>query len=64
MTENIPTYPGLAGKAAMVTGGSRGTGAATCRLLVANDARAAVHRRDEARIDTVVDEMGVCIVVF
>ncbi len=28
----VPIYPDLAGKVAMVTGGSRGIGAATCRL--------------------------------
>ena len=32
-TENYPTYPDLANKVAVVTGGSRGIGAATCRLL-------------------------------
>ena len=31
MIENIPTYPDLAGKVAVVTGGSGGIGAATCR---------------------------------
>jgi NAD(P)-dependent dehydrogenase (short-subunit alcohol dehydrogenase family) len=29
----VPTYPDLAGKAAVVTGGSRGIGVATCGLL-------------------------------
>ena len=28
---SIPTYPDLAGKVAVVTGGSKGIGAATCR---------------------------------
>jgi 3-oxoacyl-[acyl-carrier protein] reductase len=32
----VPTYPDLAGKVAVVTGGSGGIGAATCRLLAAN----------------------------
>jgi NAD(P)-dependent dehydrogenase (short-subunit alcohol dehydrogenase family) len=50
VTENIPTYPDLAGKVAVVTGGSGGIGAASCRLLAANGARVAVHGRDEARI--------------
>ena len=36
----IPTYPDLAGKVALVTGGSGGIGAATCRLLAANGAPA------------------------
>ena len=30
MTVSIPTYPDLAGKVAVVTGGSKGIGAATC----------------------------------
>ena len=29
----VPTYPDLAGKVAVVTGGSRRIGAAACRLL-------------------------------
>jgi NAD(P)-dependent dehydrogenase (short-subunit alcohol dehydrogenase family) len=52
----IPTYPDLAGKVAVVTGGSGGIGAATCRLLAANGARVALHGREEAKIDAVVDE--------
>ncbi len=55
MTENIPTYPDLAGKVAVVTGGSGGIGAATCRLLAASGARVVVHGRDEAKIAAVVD---------
>ncbi len=35
----IPTYPDLAGKVAVVTGGSRGIGAATYRLLAASGAQ-------------------------
>lgn len=58
MTENVPTYPDLAGKVAVVTGGSGGIGSATCRLLAANGARVAVHGRDEDRIGAVVDEVG------
>ena len=50
----VPIYPDLAGKVAVVTGGSGGIGAATCRLLAANGARVAVNGRDPARIDTVV----------
>jgi 3-oxoacyl-[acyl-carrier protein] reductase len=53
----ILTYPDLAGKVAVVTGGSGGIGAATCRLLAANGARVAVHCREEAKIDAVVDEI-------
>ena len=51
----VPIYPDLAGKIAVVTGGSGGIGAATCRLLAANGARVAVNGRDPARIQTVVD---------
>jgi 3-oxoacyl-[acyl-carrier protein] reductase len=36
MDPSIPTYPDLADKVAVVTGSSRGIGAATCRLLAAN----------------------------
>jgi 3-oxoacyl-[acyl-carrier protein] reductase len=51
----VPTYPDLAGKVAVVTGGSGGIGAATCRLLAANGAKVAVNGRDEAKIGAVVD---------
>jgi 3-oxoacyl-[acyl-carrier protein] reductase len=51
----LPVYPDLAGKVAVVTGGSGGIGAATCRLLAANGAKVAVNGRDQARIDAVVD---------
>ena len=50
-----PTYPDLAGKVAVVTGGSGRIGAATCRLLAANGVKVAVSGRDEAKIGTVVD---------
>jgi len=53
----LPNYPDLAGKVAVVTGGSGGIGAATCRLLAANGVKVAVHGRDEAKIDAVVDEI-------
>jgi len=35
-TSKTPAYPDLAGKVGVVTGGSGGIGAATCRLLAAN----------------------------
>ena len=54
-TSKAPTYPDLAGKVAVVTGGSGGIGAATCRLLAANGVRVAVNGRDEAKIAAVVD---------
>jgi 3-oxoacyl-[acyl-carrier protein] reductase len=53
--DKVPIYPDLAGKVAVVTGGSRGIGAATCRLLAANGARVVVNGRDQARILAVVD---------
>jgi 3-oxoacyl-[acyl-carrier protein] reductase len=52
-----PTYTGLAGKAAVVVGGSRGIGAAVCRLLAANGARVVVNGRDEEAIDEVIREI-------
>src|SRR5215212_5859989 len=54
-SDKLPVYPDLAGKVAVVTGGSGGIGAATCQLLAANGARVAVSGRDPARIDAVVD---------
>jgi NAD(P)-dependent dehydrogenase (short-subunit alcohol dehydrogenase family) len=56
-TEDYPTYPDLAGKVAVVSGGSRGIGAATCRLLTQNGAKVAVNGRDEVAIDSVVQEI-------
>lgn len=50
----IPTYPDLAGKVAVVTGGSKGIGAATCRVLAANGVRVAVVARDPVGIDSMV----------
>jgi 3-oxoacyl-[acyl-carrier protein] reductase len=49
-----PSYPDLRGKVAFVTGGSRGIGAATSRILAENGVRVAVNGRDEAAIDVVV----------
>jgi 3-oxoacyl-[acyl-carrier protein] reductase len=54
-TSKAPTYPDLAGKVAVVTGGSGGIGAATCRLVAANGVKVAVNGRDEAKIYAVVD---------
>jgi 3-oxoacyl-[acyl-carrier protein] reductase len=54
----VPLYPGLAGRVAFVTGGSRGIGAATCRALAANGVRVAVGGRDHDAIDTVVQELS------
>jgi NAD(P)-dependent dehydrogenase (short-subunit alcohol dehydrogenase family) len=49
MAENIPTYPDLDGKVALVTGGSGGIGAVTSFLLAANGAKVAVHGRELRR---------------
>lgn len=48
-------YPGLRGRVAMVTGGSKGIGAATCHALAANGARVVVNGRDSSAIDAVVE---------
>jgi 3-oxoacyl-[acyl-carrier protein] reductase len=53
--DKVPSYPDLAGKVAVVTGGSGGIGAVTCRLLAANGAKVAVNGRDQSRMQTVVD---------
>jgi 3-oxoacyl-[acyl-carrier protein] reductase len=53
----MPTFPDLAGKVAVVTGGSKGIGAAACRALAANGARVAVVARDQSRIDALVDAL-------
>ena len=53
---SIPTYPDLAGKVAVVTGGSKGIGAATAVLLGHNGARVAVCGRDRETIERVTAE--------
>src|SRR5690349_6346771 len=57
MSENIPVYPDLAGKVALVTGGSRGIGASTCRLLAQSGVKVGVNGRDRAAIEKVVSEI-------
>ncbi|MEU7898234.1 SDR family NAD(P)-dependent oxidoreductase [Nonomuraea sp. NPDC049152] len=54
MATDWPRYPGLDGKVALVTGGSRGIGAASCRALAANGVKVAVTGRDTAAVDRVV----------
>lgn len=56
-SHQIPTYPDLAGKVAVVTGGSKGIGAATCRLLGGQGAAVVVNGRDKAGIDSLVSEI-------
>src|ERR1700737_3640559 len=53
----VASYPDLAGKVAVVTGGSKGIGAATSRLLGRNGVRVAVGGRDQASIDGVVAQI-------
>jgi 3-oxoacyl-[acyl-carrier protein] reductase len=50
-----PRYPDLADKIAVVTGGSRGIGAATARALAANGTAVAVIGRDENALAAVSD---------
>src|SRR5258708_2347836 len=58
VSKEAPRYPDLAGKVALVTGGSRGIGAATCRALAANGVKVAVNGRDQAAIDSVVADIA------
>ncbi|MFZ0215977.1 MAG: SDR family NAD(P)-dependent oxidoreductase [Candidatus Dormiibacterota bacterium] len=52
-----PIFPDLAGKVAIVTGGSKGIGAATCRALAANGVSVAVVARENADIERLVGEL-------
>jgi 3-oxoacyl-[acyl-carrier protein] reductase len=51
-----PTFRDLADKVVLVTGGSRGIGAATCAALGANGARVAVAGRDRDAVEHTVSE--------
>jgi 3-oxoacyl-[acyl-carrier protein] reductase len=53
---SIPSYPDLDGKVAVVTGGSKGIGAATAVLLGHNRARVAVCGRDPESIERVTSQ--------
>ena len=54
-TPATATYPDLAGKVAVVTGGSRGIGAASAAALGANDVSVVVVGRDRGAIDGTVE---------
>ena len=56
MNVSIPSYPDLDGKVAVVTGGSKGIGAATSVLLGHNRARVAVCGRDREAIERVTSQ--------
>jgi 3-oxoacyl-[acyl-carrier protein] reductase len=53
----LPRYPDLAGRVAVVTGGSRGIGAATARALAANGVAVAVIARDEQALTAVAEDI-------
>jgi 3-oxoacyl-[acyl-carrier protein] reductase len=55
LRSDLASYPDLAGKIAVVTGGSRGIGAATAVALGANGVAVVVVGRDRAAIDQVVE---------
>jgi len=50
-------YADLSGKVAVITGGSKGIGAATARALAANGVAVAVVARDRAAIDATVESI-------
>jgi 3-oxoacyl-[acyl-carrier protein] reductase len=55
--EVMPRFPDLAGKVALITGGSKGIGATTARALAANEAKVAVNGREPEAIELLVDEL-------
>ncbi|MEV4619737.1 SDR family NAD(P)-dependent oxidoreductase [Asanoa sp. NPDC049573] len=57
MTTYDAHYPDLAGKVAVVTGGSRGLGAESARALARNGALVVVSGRDESAIGAVLDDI-------
>lgn len=57
MNGDVPTFPDLDGKVAFVTGGSKGIGRATCRLLAENGCRVAVVARSPDALAATVGEI-------
>lgn len=54
-TSSIVTYPDLAGCVVLITGGSGGIGAATCKAFAASGAHVAVNGRRSEPVGAVVD---------
>jgi 3-oxoacyl-[acyl-carrier protein] reductase len=55
----VPSFSDMKGKVALVSGGSRGIGAVTCRLLAAQGVTVFVNGRDEQAIAEVVESIEV-----
>lgn len=55
---NIPIYPDLAGKCALITGGSGGIGAETARWLARNGALVTIAGRNEERLSSTLASLG------
>ncbi|GAB3549751.1 SDR family NAD(P)-dependent oxidoreductase [Spirosoma fluminis] len=53
----VPIFPDLTGKVAVVTGSSSGTGAEVCRMLAANRVKVVVNGRHQPAIDRLVTEI-------
>jgi 3-oxoacyl-[acyl-carrier protein] reductase len=53
----VPTYPDLAGKVAVVTGSTHGTGTATARALAASGVRVVVNGRDPDAVEAMLGEI-------
>lgn len=54
--QNTPTYPDLAGKVVVITGGSKGIGRACCRALAINGARIVIVSRSRRPVFEAVEE--------
>jgi 3-oxoacyl-[acyl-carrier protein] reductase len=54
----MPTFPDLAGKVALVTGGSKGIGEATVRAFAANGVKVAVNARGPEAVEALAGDVG------